>query len=162
MNLRERRGFSYGVRSGFSFNRQAGPFVASGGVTTAKTDSSVREFVYEIGRMHKEGITAGELSFAKKGMTGNFALGFETPAQIAGALQNVVLYNLPENYYDTYLAQIDKVSLDEIQSAARKYLDSSKMAVVVVGDLSVVKNGVNLLRLGETVVCDVEGNPVTP
>ena len=161
INLREKRGFTYGARSGFSFNKQAGPFVASGGVTTAKTDSSVQEFIHEIDRMYKEGITTGELAFAKKGMTGNFALGFETPAQIAGALQNVVLYQLPENYYDTYLVNINKVSLDEVHNAAQKYLDTSRMAVVVVGDLNVVKESVTSLHLGETVLCDVEGKRLT-
>lgn len=161
LNLREKHGFTYGARSGFSFNKQAGPFVASAGVTTAKTDSSLREFKYEIDRMNTDGMTAEELAFVKKGFAGNFALNFETPAQIAGALQNIVLHNLPEDYYGTYLQNVDEVSLSYVQKVARKYLDSSRMAFVVVGDLKVIREGSEKLGLGETVVCDVDGNPIT-
>ncbi len=161
LNLREKHGFTYGARSGFSFNKQPGPFVASAGVTTAKTDSSLREFRYEIDRMYEEGASADEIAFVKKGFAGNFALNFETPAQIAGAMQNIVLYNLPENYYETYLQNIDKVSVDDVKKVAKKYLDSSRMAFVVVGDVKVIREGSEKLGLGETILCDAEGNRIT-
>ena len=112
--------------------------------------------------MYKNGATPEELAFVKKGFAGSFALTFETPGQIAGALQNLVLYNLPENYYETFLQNIDNVSIDEVQAAAKKYLDSSRMAFVVVGDLKVIKDGSEKLGLGETVMCDREGNKLTP
>lgn len=160
MNIREKRGFSYGVRSAFVFNRLPGPFVASGGVVSAKTDSALQEFMYEIDRMHADGVTEDELAFVKKGLVGNFALTFETPAQIAGAMQNLVLYGLPDDYYATYLQNIDAVSLDDVRAVSKKYFDSSQMAIVLVGDLSLIRTGVEALRLGPTVVCDVEGKPV--
>ena len=161
MNLREKHGFTYGARSGFSFNKQPGPFVASAGVTSTKTDSSVREFFYEIDRTQKDGLTPEELEFVKKGLTGNFALTFETPSQIAGALQNIVLYSLPENYYETYLQNISKVTLDDVKRVSKKYFDSSKMAVVIVGDLKVIKDGLAKMDIGEMVVCDVNGNKLS-
>jgi predicted Zn-dependent peptidase len=161
MNLREKRGFSYGVRSNFSFTKQPGPFVASGAIVTAKTDSALVEFRHEIEAMQREGVTAAELAFVKKGFSGNFALTFETPAQIAGALQNVVLYDLPENYYATYLQNIDKVTLADVRAAAQKYLDTSRMAFVVVGDLKTIRDGCEKLGLGETIICSVEGKRVT-
>jgi len=158
LNLREKHGFSYGVRSNFQFNKQPGPFVASGGVVTAKSDSSVREFLYEIGTMYKDGATAEEVEYVKKGLAGSFALSFETPSQIAGSLQNIVLYNLPEDYYETYLDNISKVTVDDVRRVSSKYFNPEKMAVVVVGDLAVVREGIEALKLGSTVVCDVEGN----
>ncbi len=161
LNLRERHGFTYGARSGFTFNKDSGPFVASAGVATAKTDSSLQEFKNEIDRMHSGGVTADELAFVKKGFAGSFALTFETASQIAGALQNIVLYNLPENYYETFLQNIDNVTLDEVQQTARKYLDSSTMAFVVVGDLKAIRKSSEQLGLGETVLCDAEGNRIT-
>ncbi len=160
MNLREKHGFTYGARSAFQMNKQAGPFVASAGVTTSKTDSSLREFFYEIDRTFKDGITEDDLEFVKKGLTGNFALTFETPAQIAGALQNIVLYNLPEDYYETYLQNINKVTLQDVQKVSKKYLDTSKMAVVVVGDLKVIRDPVEKMKIGETVLTDVGGNKI--
>jgi predicted Zn-dependent peptidase len=161
LNLREKHGFTYGARSSFSFSKQPGPFTAGAGVTAAKTDSSIQEFLREIGRMHREGVTDEELQFAKKGLSGSFALTFETPAQIAGQLQNIVLYDLPEDHLATYLQDIDRVTGADIQNAAARYLDPARMAVVVVGDLKTVREGVEKLGLGETVLCDVEGNRTT-
>jgi predicted Zn-dependent peptidase len=160
MNLREKHGFTYGARSGFTFNKHPGPFVAAAGVTTAKTDSALREFFYEIDRTCTDGITAEELEFVKKGMTGNFALTFETPQQIAAAMQNLVLYSLPDSYYETYLQNIAKVTLEDVKRVARQYLDSSKMAVVIVGDLKVIREGLDKMSIGETVVLDVNGNKI--
>ncbi len=161
MNLRERRGLTYGARSGFSFAKQPGPFVASGGFVSTGTDTAVHQLLYELDRMHAEGITPEELAFSKKGLTGGFALNFETAGQIARALQNIVLYGLPENYYESYLQNIDKVSMDDIRRVAKSYLDTNKMAVVIVGDVKSIKQGVEGLHAGTTVMCDVDGNPTT-
>ena len=162
ISLREKHGYTYGARSSFSFNKKPGPFIANAAVTTAKTDSSILEFLSEIDLMHNEGVTADELAFVKKGLTGNFALSFETPSQVANALRNLVLYDLPNDYYQTYLQAIDKVTLDEVKGAAKKYLDSSKMAVVFVGDLSVVRESVEKMNFGETVLCDTDGKKINP
>ncbi len=161
MNLRERRGLTYGARSGFTFAKQPGPFAASGGFVSAGTDTAVHELLYELDKMHADGMTPEELAFAKKGLTGGFALNFETSGQIARALQNIVLYGLPENYYEGYLQNIEKVSLDDIRRVAKSYLDTSKMAVVIVGDVKTIKAGVEGLQAGQTVMCNVEGNPIT-
>ncbi len=160
LNLRERHGFTYGARSGFSFQKGPGPFTAQGGIVTEKTDSALREFLYEIKLMKEKGLTADELGFVKKGAIGNFALAFETPGQIAGALQSIVLYGLPEDYFNRYLVNIDAVKLDEVQRVAGKYLDASKMAVLVVGDLARIKQSVIDLGLGEAVYSDVDGKPM--
>lgn len=161
MNLRERRGLTYGARSAFTFAKQPGPFAASGGFVTAGTDTAVHELLYELDKMHAEGMTPEELTFAKKGLTGGFALNFETAGQIARALQNIVLYGLPEDYYQSYLQNIDKVSLNDIKRVANSYLDTGKMAVVIVGDVKTIKPGVEGLHVGATVMCDAEGNPIS-
>lgn len=160
LNLREKRGFTYGARSGFSFLKGKGPFSASSGVHSAKTDSSVQEFLYEIKLMHDKGITPEELEFVKKSLIGNFALTFETSGQIAGALQSLVLYDLPDNYFDTYLQNIEAVTIDDVRRVSAKYLDISKMAVVVVGDVATIKSGLEALGAGDVVICDLDGMPV--
>jgi zinc protease len=160
LNLREKHGYTYGARSGFSFQKGAGPFTASGGIVTEKTDSALHEFLYEITLMRDKGMTPTELAYVKKGLVGSFALTFETPAQVAGALQNVVLYGLPDDYYQHYLQNIDAVSLDEVGRVSRKYLDASKMAVVVVGDLAKIRPGIEAMKIADIVVCDLDGTPV--
>jgi len=159
LNLRERHGYTYGARSVFSFQKGIGPFTASAGVVTEKTDSSLHEFLFELNLMHDKGMTDDELAFVKKGVLGNFALNFETAAQIAGALQNIALYGLPEDYYQNYLQNIYAVSLGQVNGVARKYLGMSTMAVVVVGDLAKIKEGVAALRMGDIVLCDLDGKP---
>jgi zinc protease len=75
-------------------------------------------------------------------------------------LQSIVLYGLPEDYFNNYLQNIEAVPLDEVQRVSKKYLDTSKMAVVVVGDLAKIKDGVVALKLGQTVLCDLDGHPM--
>jgi predicted Zn-dependent peptidase len=110
--------------------------------------------------MQQHGLTPEELDFSKKGAVGGFALSFETPAQIAGALQNIVLYGLPDDYYRTYLQNIDKVSLDDVNRVASKYLKMKNMIVLVVGDLASIRPGIEKLNLGPVTVLDVDGKPI--
>jgi zinc protease len=105
-------------------------------------------------------MNAEELAFVKKGLVGNFALTFETPAQIANALSSVVIYNLPEDYYNNYVQNIDKVTLADIDRVSKAYLDPSKMAMVVVGDLSKIQTGMTAMNFGEVILCDVNGKPL--
>jgi zinc protease len=159
-NIRERRGFSYGVRSGFQYTRLPGPFVASGGVHTAKTDSSLQEFLKEIDLMREKGLTAAELEAAKNRTKGVFATSFEMPQQIAASLVNLVVYNLPDDYFQNYLKSVDAVTLDDVQRVAKQYLDTSKMAIVVVGDAKVIRPGIEAMNFAPIVTADVNGNVV--
>ncbi len=160
LNLREKHGYTYGARSGFRFNKGVGPFTAQGGIVTEKSDSALREFLNEINLMRDKGMADDELGFVKKGMLGNFALSFETPSQIAGALQNIVLYGLPEDYFNNYLQNVDAVTLDDVNRVAMQYLDASKMVMVVVGDLSKIKESIVAQNFGEVILCDIDGKPL--
>jgi zinc protease len=160
LNLREKHGFTYGARSAFSFQKAAGPFTASAGVVTDKSDSSVAEFLNELHAMHDKGMTEEELAYVKKGLIGGFALSFETPAQIAAGLQNLVLYDLPDNYFENFLKNIDGVSLDQVREVAKRYLDTSRMAILVVGDLAKIRGNITAMNFGTIVLCDVDGKPL--
>ncbi len=152
MNLRERHGYTYGAGSAFRFAKREGPFVATGGFVSDKTDRAIAELLAEIDAMHANGITEEELVFSKKGISGSFALNFETPLQIANALQNIVLYGLPDDYYHHYVKNVQDVSLDDVRRAAEQYLDSSTMSILVVGDVKSIRSGIEALNLGEVVV----------
>ena len=160
LNLREKHGYTYGANSGFRFNKGVGPFTAQGGIVTEKTDSAMREFKNEIDLMREKGMDETEMKFVKNGLIGNFALTFETPGQIAGALQNIVLYGLPEDYYNKYLQNVEAVSLSDVNAAAKKYLNSSKMAMVVVGDLSKIQSGIEKMHFGDVILTDTDGKPL--
>ncbi|HXX65067.1 MAG TPA: pitrilysin family protein, partial [Bacteroidota bacterium] len=159
VNLRERRGYTYGARSAFVFLKTPGPFFVSGGFISEKTDASVEQLVAEIDRMYQDGVTEEELAFSKKGLGGSFALSFETISQIASALQTLVLYDLPQDYFESYLENIDTVSLEDVRRVAARSLDSRRMAILVVGDAARIAGSLSRTGLGEVRMLDVEGNP---
>ncbi len=148
-NLRERRGYTYGARSSFGFGKHGGPFLASAAVNTADTGEALREFVLEIERMRDGGISEEELQSAREGMTGGFALAFESPSQLGALLQNMVLYDLPEDYLATYVRSVQEVTREEVHRVARTYLDLPSMAIVVQGDLKVLRPQIERAGLGE-------------
>ncbi len=150
-NLRERRGITYGAFSTFSLYKGIGPFVASAAVARDKTDVALREFLGEFDRMRDKGMLTEELRFAQKGLVGSLPLGFETPVQIAAALQILPLYGLPEDYFANYAESIEAVTLEDVREVAGRFLDSSHMQIVVVGDAAHVRRGLERLRVGNIV-----------
>ncbi|HEX8128848.1 MAG TPA: insulinase family protein [Pyrinomonadaceae bacterium] len=162
LNLREDKGYTYGARSNFDYRRGAGPFTASGGVFTNVTKESVSEFLKELRGIRGEiPVTERELEYAKQGILRGFPRGFETPGQIADRLSQAVLYNLPDDYFNSYSARVRAVTLADITRVANRYLDPSRMAILVVGDRKAVEPGLRSLGIGEGItLLDVEGRPV--
>jgi len=161
LNLREAKGYTYGARSFFDFRKGPGPFVASAGVKTAVTDSSVIEFMNEIRRIRDEALTPQELEFAKATLIRRLPAQFETPAQIAGQLAALVLYDLPDDYFDTYVQRVNAVSVADVQRVAKQYLDPEHLAIVIVGDVATIREGLAKLGYGVPVLLDAEGRPVS-
>ncbi len=160
-NLREDKGYTYGAYSRFVFRKGAGPFSASGEIQTVSTKEAVQEFMKEInGVRGTRPITAAELEINKQGFIRSFPAGFETPGQISGQLSNLVVYGLQDSYFSDYIANINKVTLDDVNRVANKYLDPGKMAIVIVGDRKVVEPG--LKELGYPMwLLDADGNPIS-
>jgi zinc protease len=144
-NLRERRGFTYGAWSTFGFGRLGGPFVAGAAVNTADTGPALAEMLSEVRGIGEGNATSKEVAFAVEGIAGGFGLMFETPAQIAGVLQNIVLYNLGEEYYNSYLDSLRGVTLEQVNAAAVKYLSGGATTIVVAGDAATITPGMSAL-----------------
>lgn len=159
-NLRERRGYTYGARSGYTYHKYEGPFIASAGVKSSVTDSSVIETLYEINRIRTEPVTPQELEDAKQSMILRFPSRFETPAQIAGQLSSMVLYNLGDNYFNTFIDNIRKVTAANVQRVAQKYLSPDLLSIVIVGDAATIKEPLEKLGYGNAMVLTSEGVPV--
>ena len=161
LNLREDKGYTYGARSGFSYRRGAGPFSASAGVQTAVTKESVAEFIKELRGIRGDvPVTERELELAKQAIVRGFPRSFETPGQIGNRLTDLVLYGLPDDYFNSYAARVSAVTLADVQRVAQKYLDPSRAAVLVVGDRKEVERGLRSLELGDVILLDAEGRPV--
>lgn len=134
MNLREEKGYTYGAYSNLDARRTAGTFRSTAEVRTAVTGDSLKEFFYELGRIRKEPVSEKEINDAKSYLTGVFPIRLETQEGLTDQLVQIKMFNLPDNYLETYRDKVQAVTIEEIQRVANKYVRPGEAALVVVGD----------------------------
>ena len=140
-NLREDKGYTYGSYSRIRQSRYAASFRATASVRNMVTDSSVVEMMKEINTIRYKKITKSELKNAKAQYIGSFVINVQKPETVAGYALNRELYNLSDNYYETYLEKINAVTIDEVQNAAIKYFRGDKARIIITGKgIDVLKN----------------------
>ncbi len=154
-NLREQHGYTYGARSSFSFRPLPGPFSAGAAVQTEVTDSALVEFMKEL-RAIREPLPADDVEKTKNYLALGYPGDFQSVSQIAAQLQEMVVYNLPDYYFNTYTMKIMAVTPQDVQRVAQKYLDPDKMAIVLVGDRTKIQQGVAALNMGPIKAMTVE------
>jgi len=161
MNLRESKGYTYGASSGWSFRRGGGAFTASANVQTAVTKESIAEFIKELRGIGGEiPVTSKELEYNKQSLIRRYPASFETPLQIDTQLVNLDTLGLPDTYFNDYIGKINAVTIQDVNRVASKYLNPSRMAIIVVGDRNLVEP--KLKELGFPVIAvDMEGKPVS-
>lgn len=133
-NLREDKAYTYGARSSLSSDPLIGTFNAFASVRTEVTDSSIVQFLYEMDRMSSEEVSDYDLMLSKNSLAGSFARSLESPQTLANFARNIQRYNLPEDYYETYLERLDAVTIDDVQRVAKKYITPGQSNIVVVGN----------------------------
>ena len=141
MNLREKHGFTYGAYSQLGTGRFQETFDASASVRNAKVDSAVTEMLNEIKKIRTEKVSDEELTNAKALYNGSFALGLEDPARTATFASNILINNLPADFYKTYLQKVNAVTADDILRVAQKYFNYDNTRVVVVGSAAQMLDG---------------------
>lgn len=133
-NLREKHGFTYGAYASTGSGRFQSEFRANAAVRNEKVDSAVVEFLKEIQVMRTEKVSADDLQNAKNLYNGSFALGLENPARTAGFASNILINNLPKDFYRTYLQKINAVTADDILRVSKKYFGYDNARIVIVGN----------------------------
>lgn len=156
LKLREEKGYTYGVYSGFTALQYPGPWSAGGDVRTEVTANALTEFFNEIRRIRDEKISAAELAAARRAITASFALALEQPSRVLNFAVTRAIYGLPDDYWETYPAKIQLVSADDVQRVARKYLNPDHMQLVAVGDGRKIRAA--LEKYGSVEVYDGNGN----
>jgi zinc protease len=160
MNLREDKHWSYGVGSILLPARGERPFVSLSPVQTDKTKESMAELVAEYKDIvGSKPITDLELKDQQSNATLALPGSFETVQQLSGAYGNILQYNLPGNYYDTFTEKVLAVTPAEANETARKYIQPQHLIWLVVGDMSKVEGGIRELQIGEVQKIDSDGNP---
>ncbi len=161
MNLRERRGYSYGAYSQFLFRRSPGPFVVAGGIRTDATAPAVTEIFNEIAGMVAKPMNADELQKAKEALANSLAGGFETSNNVVNSFANIFIYDLGLDYYTRYAQEVRAVTAGQAFEVARKYLVADRLVVIAVGDRKVIEPELRKLNLGAVEIRDAEGRPVS-
>jgi predicted Zn-dependent peptidase len=155
MNLREEHGYSYGATSIVDMREEPGPLYAAAGVQTDKTSESLTEFFNELNGI-LEPVPADELERAKNYVGLRFPGGFETTGDISRRLEEMVVYHLPDNYFSNFVDRIEQVTAADVQRVARAYVQPGTLAVVVVGDRTVIEPGIRALDLGPLNVLTID------
>lgn len=155
INLREEKGYTYGVYSSLIAGKFPGPWVASGDVRTEVTEGAMNEFLKEINRIRDEKVPESELEECKRSLVASFALSLERPMQLLSYALTRKYYGLPPDYWDTYPSKLMAESADEVQRVARKYIDPASIQIVAVGEASKIKSV--LEKFGPVDVYDTEG-----
>jgi hypothetical protein len=159
LNIREKRGWTYGAYSTFTKPVDVGYFRATANVRTDVTDSALVEMLGEFESMVDEPVTQEELDDAKSYLIGNFPTTIETPNQIAGQISQVKMLGLGKKYLEDYRKEIAKVDVDDVQEAMQKYMHPDRMALVLVGDATEVMDKVE--PIAAVSLYDIEGNEMT-
>lgn len=154
-NLREKNQFTYGASSRFDMRLSAGPFFAGAGIQTDKTIDALREFFNELNAITTP-VSAAELTKAKNYVALGFPSEFETIQDLAGHIEEMIVYRLPDGYFASYIANIQAVTADAVQKAAAAYVQPGRFAVVIAGDRKAIEAGVRGLKLGDVRVLTVE------
>ena len=157
-NLREKYAFTYGAYSSLSPSSQIGIFQAEASVRNEKTDSSVQELLREINTIRNEQVGETELSRMKNYLSGGFARSLENPATIANFALNIARNNLPADYYQKYLTNLAAVDAAKVQNAAKLFLNTDQMHIVIVGNAKQITKG--LEKYGPLKYFDIEGNEI--
>lgn len=139
INLREDKGYTYGVYSFFNGSRFPGVVLASTDVRSAVTDGALQELTGELRRIGDEPVPDAELKNAKRALVGGFALSLESPQTLISNLATQKIYNLPPDYWDTYPQRVEAITAADVQRVAKKYYDANKLQIVAVGDATAVK-----------------------
>lgn len=150
-NLREDKAYTYGAYSSLRTDPVTSTFLANTSVRNEVSDSAVTQLLFELERIQNTLVDEKELSSLKNYLMGNFSQQLESPQTIANFAYAIERYNLPANYYQTYLEKLSKVSAEDVQRVAQKYIDLDNASIIVVGNKDEVAKKLMVFDADETI-----------
>ncbi len=160
-NIREEKGYSYGVSSNFAFGKGPGAFRTGGDIVTAKSDVALVEFMKELrGILGARPITDEELATAKDALVQRLPATFASVGSINASLTTLWTQDLPDDYYQQYAKRIAAVTKDDVVRVAKQYVTVDTLAIVIVGDRSVIEGPLKATGIAPIALYDIEGNPI--
>jgi zinc protease len=157
-NIREEKGYSYGVSSFFGFGKGPRPFRTGGDIVGDKTDAALVEFMKELrGILGERPVTEEELRTAKDSLVQRLPGAFASVGAINGAITGLWIERLPDDYYEQYGKNIASITSADVVRVARKYIDLDHLAIVIVGDRKSVEEPLRKTGVAAIVHLDIEG-----
>ena len=162
-NLREDKAFTYGAYSSLRSDELVGYFSAQCEARNEVTDSAIAEFLSEMKKIRKEPVGEEELNSVKQFLTGQFGRSLENPQTVAGFALNIEKYNLPKDYYENYLTNLNAVTVEDVKAMAKKYVKPNNAYVLVVGNGEEVADKIKKFTVsGKIIYLDEFGNKYDP
>lgn len=150
LKLREEKGYTYGARTGFDWRRGISPFSLQASVHTAATADAVSDSLNELEAI-RDGRPADEreMTLARATLTRGYPRAFETAQQVGRSVAQLVLYGLPDTYFEQFVPKVNAVTVDEVTRVAQVHLDPSRMLTLIVGDHQAIAGSLQQLQLGD-------------
>jgi zinc protease len=157
-NLREDKAYTYGAYSSISPDEVVGSFSAGASVRNEVTDSSVTQILFEMERIVNELIPDSTLQLVKNILTGNFARSLESPQTVATFAYNIQKYNLPADYYETYLQKLNAVTSADLQAMAKRVIKPGNAFITVVGNKDIADKLARFAASGKVEIRNADGS----
>jgi len=160
MNLREDKHWSYGA-GGFVWNAKGQrPLLVYAPVQTDKTSESVQELIKEVNQyVGDKPITEEELEKVNTNNILQLPGKWETNGSVAGSINSIVKYDLPEDYYQTYDQEVRNLTLDKVRATGEEMIQPSEFNWFVVGDKAKIMEGLEGIGFSEIIELDTDGKP---
>jgi zinc protease len=157
-NIREEKGYSYGVTSNFAYGKGPGAFRSGGDMVSAKTDAALVEFMKELrGIGGARPVSDDELKTAKDSLIQRLPGTFESVQSVNNAIVSLWTQGLPDNYYQQYISRISAVTKDDVVRVAKKYIDMEHLTIVIVGDRASIEAPLRATGIAPIALTDIEG-----
>lgn len=147
-NLREDKGYTYGVYARGDARRLAGVSYVVGSVKAEVTGAALQELLKELARLRDEPVPEAELEDAKNALVLGLPADFATAGGIAARVAELAVHGLPDDYWNTYADRVREVTAEDVRRFARERLDPANLTVVMVANPSVVRPQLEGLPLG--------------
>jgi zinc protease len=158
MNLREAKGWSYGVGSFALSARGQRPWIVSAPVDIQYTTESILELQREIAAfVALEPATEEEVDRIRVNRVRSLPGRYETAGAVLGAVSGIVNYGWPDDHVIREQVRTEEMSVEQVRAAAREYIDPAALTWVIVGDLAKIEQPIRELGLGEVSVIDADG-----
>ncbi len=139
LNLREKHGFTYGANSRLIRRCGPGPFTITTSVRTDIAGAAVNELIHELGRVREEWIGEEELRESSDYLIGAFPYTLQTIGNLIQRLEDLVVFDMPEDLYTYYPGTLGEISGLEARRAARDHLHPDRLAIVAVGPAAALR-----------------------